>query len=118
MNEQTGQPIYKGIEITIEGNSTEPVNYVGVHPLVWNDHPQLPEMGFVETEVYSTEFILWLCNRYTFLKATQDFVINYPYLDKNNDYRHFGIEELFELYIDIRRNPFQNDIIDVYDDNN
>lgn len=38
---------YRAVEINIEGNSVEPVNYVGVHPLKWMDS-QPPDMGFVE----------------------------------------------------------------------
>ena len=110
---------YKGIAITEKG-SKEPVNYVGVHPFAWTEHPDIPEMGFTEVEVYPKEFVMWLFNHYTFLKSTKDFVINYPYSrnnsNKQEDYKHFTIEELYEHYVDINNNPFQNDIIDAYDE--
>lgn len=47
---------YRAVEI----GSPEPVNYVGVHPLIWHDHPEQPEMGFTEEKVYPKEFIEWL----------------------------------------------------------
>lgn len=59
--------LYKAVEIK-NGNSDEPVNYVGVHPLIWNDHPVLPEMGFVEVQLptekeikieANTQYLLW-----------------------------------------------------------
>ena len=30
--------------------SSEPVQYVGVYVLKWHDHPDQPEVGFVEVE--------------------------------------------------------------------
>ena len=41
------ETFYRGIVIDEKG-SKEPVNYVGVHPLIWNDHPEKPDMGFSE----------------------------------------------------------------------
>lgn len=42
---------YKAVRLDIKaGEKTEPVNYVGVHPLVWHDHPDQPEMGFMEID--------------------------------------------------------------------
>lgn len=38
---------YKGVNI----ESHEPVNYVGVHPLIWHDHPDQPDLGFSEMEL-------------------------------------------------------------------
>ena len=35
---------YKRVSI----DSDEPVNFVGVHPLIWHDHPEQPEAGFIE----------------------------------------------------------------------
>jgi hypothetical protein len=40
---------YKGVALDDKG-TREPVNYVGVHPLVWHDHPEQPEMGFSEID--------------------------------------------------------------------
>ena len=40
---------YKAIEIK-EGNSTEPVQYVGVYTLNWLKEWGIPEVGFVEIE--------------------------------------------------------------------
>ena len=42
---------YKAVEIDAEGNSVEPVNYVGVYTLNWKDRPLKPEIGFVEADV-------------------------------------------------------------------
>ncbi len=44
--------MYKRVEIK-EGNSTEPIQYVGVYVLKWKDtNPEVdpPEVGFVEVE--------------------------------------------------------------------
>jgi hypothetical protein len=35
---------YRAVDL----ETNEPVNYVGVHPLVWHDHPNQPDLGFVE----------------------------------------------------------------------
>lgn len=45
---------FRGVPITEE---TEPVQYVGVHPLAWHDHPEQPQMGFtpVTKEVGETQ---------------------------------------------------------------
>ena len=34
---------FRGVPIT---DDAEPVQYVGVHPVVWHDHPEQPQMGF------------------------------------------------------------------------
>jgi hypothetical protein len=48
---------YRAVEI----GSPEPVNYVGVHPLLWHDHPEQPDLAFTEEEVYPKEIVevLW-----------------------------------------------------------
>jgi hypothetical protein len=46
---------YKAIALDDKGTK-EPVNYVGVHPLVWRDHPDRPEMGFAE--IYDVKEII------------------------------------------------------------
>ena len=57
---------YKRVEINAEGNSAEPVNFVGVHPLRWNRSDRTvqgnnpPDAGFVEAEAYEKEFVEWL----------------------------------------------------------
>ena len=45
---QEGQTValYKAVDL----KTGEPVQYVGVHPLKWHDHPEQPDMGFVEYE--------------------------------------------------------------------
>jgi len=40
---------YRAVSFNNKG-TTEAVNYVGVHPLVWHDHPEQPDMGFVEAD--------------------------------------------------------------------
>jgi hypothetical protein len=55
---------YRRVEIDTEGNSAEPVNFVGVHPLRWNSDRTVqgntpPDAGFVEAEAYEREFFLW-----------------------------------------------------------
>ncbi len=48
---------YRAVEIDAEGNSVEPVNYVGCHPFNWKLGVEFkfphnpPEMGFVETRI-------------------------------------------------------------------
>ena len=49
-------------------------------------------------DMYPKEFVMWLFNRYTFMKSGQDFVINYPYISEHNDYRHFTLDELFNYW--------------------
>jgi hypothetical protein len=57
---------YRRVEIDAEGNSAEPVNFVGVHPLRWNRSDRSisgnnpPDAGFVEAEAYEKEFVMWL----------------------------------------------------------
>ena len=57
---------YKRIGIDAEGNSAEPVNFVGVHPLRWNRSDRSiqgntpPDAGFVEADVYEKEFVEWI----------------------------------------------------------
>jgi len=46
--------IYKRSEI----GSGEPVNFVGVHPLVWSDRPEHPEAGFAEIQSGGAELIV------------------------------------------------------------
>lgn len=43
---------YKRVNIIDGKGSNEPVNFVGVHPLIWHDHPEHPEVGFVECDDY------------------------------------------------------------------
>ncbi len=39
-------PLYKIVKLP----SKEPVQYVGVYVLHWGEHPDQPEVGFVEVE--------------------------------------------------------------------
>ena len=41
---------YKAVGFDAEGTK-QSVNYVGVHPLVWHDHPKQPELGFTEVDI-------------------------------------------------------------------
>ena len=53
---------YKRVEIDAEGNSAEPVNFVGVHPLKWRSTDvtvAIPDAGFVESYAYEREFVEW-----------------------------------------------------------
>ena len=45
---------FRGVPIT---DDAEPVQYVGVHPVVWHDHPEQPQLGFtpVTDEVKETQ---------------------------------------------------------------
>ncbi len=49
---------YRRVEMDAEG-STEPVNYVGVHPLQWGKTDR-PECGFVEEESQRIKFGTWI----------------------------------------------------------
>lgn len=51
---------YRRIEIDTDGNNAEPVNFVGVHPLRWDEDQKIPDAGFVEAEVYEKEFVEWI----------------------------------------------------------
>ena len=42
--------VYKKVEMD-ENGTKEPVNYVGVHPFRWHDHPEHPDFGFTEIEL-------------------------------------------------------------------
>ena len=58
---------YRRVEIDAEGNSAEPVNFVGVHHFNWGTLPTklkidrfaVPDVGFVEAEAYEKEFVEW-----------------------------------------------------------
>jgi hypothetical protein len=54
--------------------------------------------ALISEHYYPKEFLFWLLNGYTFLKSDQSFVVNYPYLTKHNDYRHFTCDELFNYW--------------------
>ena len=42
---------FRAVEIDEDGNTTEGVSYVGVHPIAWHRHPDEPQIAFVETGV-------------------------------------------------------------------
>lgn len=39
---------YKRVDIKSDNS---PVNFVGVHPITWHEHPNQPDAGFVEVDV-------------------------------------------------------------------
>ena len=41
---------YKKVKMD-ENGIKEPVNYVGVHPFAWYNHPEQPDFGFTEIEL-------------------------------------------------------------------
>jgi len=42
---------FRAVTIDKDGNTTEGVSYVGVHPIAWHRHPAQPQLAFVETDV-------------------------------------------------------------------
>jgi hypothetical protein len=88
---------YRRVEIDAEGNSAEPVNFVGVHPLRWNRSDRSisgnnpPDAGFVEAEAYEKEFINWM-SEYTEPRAC------YNWARLNDDYATFTTMTLDELH--------------------
>ncbi len=42
---------YRVVEIGEDGRTTEPVAYVGVHPIRWHKHPDEPQVGFEPTDI-------------------------------------------------------------------
>ena len=42
---------FRAVEIDEDGNTTEGVSYVGVHPIARHRHPDEPQIAFVETDV-------------------------------------------------------------------
>jgi hypothetical protein len=52
-----------------------------------------------EITAHVFEFIEYLSHEWTYIKATKDYVVNYPYLSDNSDYRHFTTEELYQYWI-------------------
>lgn len=40
---------FRAVPITEEGTD-EPVQYVGIHPIAWNRHPEHPTAGFIPVE--------------------------------------------------------------------
>ena|GEM_PF-3802199 len=101
---------YRRVEIDAEGNSVEPVNFVGVHPIKWNKANRnifgdnTPDVGFVEAEVYEKEFLIW------FLTGLHDFgrienvdVLLY-FRFKEGSKKKYTLDELHEYWINEIKN--------------
>ena len=90
---------YKRVEIDSEGNSAEPVNFVGVHPLNWHDRKLYgnseviikPDAGFVEAEAYEKEFVEWCI-----LNTGKAWAGKYYVLNKEESFN--SLDELHEYY--------------------
>jgi hypothetical protein len=79
------------------------------HEVGGQSFDQLKQSGYIDRKItdltalisehyYPKEFVIWLLNGYTFLKRDQSFVVNYPYLNEHNNYRHFTCDELFSYW--------------------
>jgi hypothetical protein len=84
---------YRRVEIDTEGNSAEPVNFVGVHPFRWNSDRTIqgntpPDAGFVEAEAYEKEFVEWLYSPFEFEETYQAFRMN----------KNMTLDELYEYW--------------------
>ena len=96
---------YRRVEIDADGNSAEPVNFVGVHPFNWSTMPTklqtnqtiIPCAGFVEAEAYEKEFFLWYfedANNYFPQRDEND---NLVFWDMTQN-RGITLDELHEYY--------------------
>jgi hypothetical protein len=98
--------------MTNEEQKLREIAYKHAEPkVIWNDgnmsiYPDEEKIesllsdltALISEHYYPKEFVIWLLNGYTFLKRDQSFVVNYPYLNEHNNYRHFTCDELFSYW--------------------
>lgn len=98
---------YRRIKIDSKGNSAEPVNFVGVHPLRWNKSDRTiqgntpPDAGFVEVEAYEREFIGWMNWSIDVGKRVDlsDGGKCYYVAETFDDVQYFTLDELHEYWL-------------------